>query len=381
MVGLSATPVALSHLYPHLVVSGKPSECLACNAHVRAVIKVPFEFDLSNVKRVKSGFNIGEYSISDMKKYVWSQQVVGKIVDNWFIDNPGQRPTMAFGPCVSSSLWMMTKFEERGVRAAHIDANKVHIGDRSYTDPDGTIREDVIAKWKAGDIKVLCNRFVFREGIDLPQMYHLILATPMGSIKTYLQSTGRVIRYSPETPDWVRITDHGGSCSRFGGGPNRDRNWEEYYYLNEVELQKRIEKEKENNPSLDPIICPYCHTQRSAKLPACPPPPVGCGRESSGRLKKIVDLNGQMRVVDEDSLKPAKTTKPKDDQKRWDAFFWASRNSKGRGCTFNQIMELFRQQYGYKPSRDLDRMPLNETGWTRKVRDVEWNELRRSEKR
>lgn len=377
VVGLSATPVGLSHLYPQLVVSGKPSECLACGAHVKATIKAPFEFDLSKVQRVKSGYSAGEFSVSDVNKYVWSQQVVGRIVENWFLDNPERRPTMAFGPCVSSSLWLMNSFVAAGVSAAHIDANKVHVGDKPYTDPDGNIRDEVLEKWKAGEIKVLCNRFVFREGIDLPQMYHLILATPMGSIKTYLQSTGRVIRYSPETPDRVLITDHGGSCARFGGGPNRDRNWEEYYYLNEVELDRKLQSEKEKNPSLDPIICPHCHTMRSPKLPCCPPPPIGCGKESVGRLKKIIDLKGQLRIVDEDIAKPATAKKPKDDQKRWDQLFWASRNSKGRGCTFDQISALFRRQYGYSPPRNLDRMPVDETGWKRKVRDVDFNELRR----
>ncbi len=206
VVGLSATPIGMSHLYPKLVVSGSPSECLACGSHVRAVIKAPFEFDLSRVGRVKTG----EFNVGDIRKYVWSQQIVGRIIDEWRSENPEQRPTLVFAPCVETSIGLVNDFLEAGVKAAHIDAKKVQIGDKSYTDSDGTLRQEIMESWKAGDIKVICNRFVLREGIDLPQMYHLILACPMGSIKTYLQSTGRVIRYSKETPHHVLITDHAG---------------------------------------------------------------------------------------------------------------------------------------------------------------------------
>jgi superfamily II DNA or RNA helicase len=374
IVGLSATPVGMSHLYPKLVVSGKPSECLAAGAHVRAVIKAPFEFDLSKVKRVKTG----EYSIGDIRKHVWSQQIVGRVIEEWFTENPDKRPTLVFAPCVESSIGLTLDFMRQGVKAAHIDANKVQINDQVYSDTDGKIRQEVLDAWKDGDIKVICNRFVLREGIDLPQMYHLVLACPMGSIKTYLQSTGRVIRYSAETPDHVLITDHAGSYYKFGGGPNRDRNWEEMYYQTEEQIEKKIREQAEKNPDQDPIVCPHCGTVRHGNMPACPAPPVGCGRESRGRSKMIVQQNGELRRVTGPNFRPPRTRpRTSADQQRWDNLYFRTRNSTSpRAMNFNQLKALFYRTYGYYPPGDLLRMPRDESTWSRKVNQTEAAALR-----
>jgi|JI9StandDraft_1071089.scaffolds.fasta_scaffold02639_10 superfamily II DNA or RNA helicase len=374
VVGLSATPIGMSHLYPKLVVSGSPSECLACGSHVRAVIKAPFEFDLSRVGRVKTG----EFNVGDIRKYVWSQQIVGRIIDEWRSENPEQRPTLVFAPCVETSIGLVNDFLEAGVKAAHIDAKKVQIGDKSYTDSDGTLRQEIMESWKAGDIKVICNRFVLREGIDLPQMYHLILACPMGSIKTYLQSTGRVIRYSKETPHHVLITDHAGNYWRWGGGPNRDRNWEEMYYQTSAQIEKKIREQAESNPGNDPIICPYCNTARHAGMPSCPAPPYGCGREAGRQGKKIIQSNGQLKVVTGPNVKAPKVRAPNSaDQTRWDGLYFRSRNSQSsRAMNFNQLKGAFYRQYGYQPPEGLLRMPKDEATWSRKVRDVPSSSLR-----
>lgn len=374
IVGLSATPVGMSHLYPRLVVSGKPSECLSCGSHVRAIIKAPFEFDLSKVRRVKTG----EYHVGDIKKHVWSQQVVGKIIDEYRIENPDQRPTLVFAPCVESSIGLTMDFMEHGIKAAHIDANKVQIGNNSYTDADGSLRQEVLESWKQGDIKVICNRFVLREGIDLPQMYHLILACPMGSIKTYLQSTGRVIRYSSETPDHVLITDHAGNYWRWNGGPNRDRNWEEMYFQSEAQIEKTIREKAEKDPQQDPVVCPYCGTVRHPGVPSCPAPPFGCGKESRSRGKVIVQPSGELRRVTGPNFRPPRTRAPSSaDQQRWDSLYWRSKNSNStRSMNFNQLKAAFYRQFGYYPPTNLLRMPKDEATWSRKVNLTEPSALR-----
>lgn len=374
IVGITATPVGMSHLYPKLVVAGKPSDCLRCGAHVRAVIKAPFEFDLRKVKRVKTG----EYSLGDIRKHVWSQQIVGRVVTSWQEENPNARPTLVFAPGVEESIGLMNDFNAAGFKACHIDANKVCVDGAQYTDTDGSIREDVLGRWRAGEIKIICNRYVLREGIDLPQMYHLVLATPFSSIKTYIQSTGRVIRYSPDTPDHVLITDHAGSYYKFGGGPNRDRNWDEMYWQDEATIEKKIREQAAEKPEQDPIVCPHCNTVRHHSIPSCPAPPIGCGRESSRRGKIVVQQNGELRRVSGPNVKAPKVCETPMDQKRWDRLFYAARNSRSgnRAPTFNQIKGLFRRQYGYWPSNNLLRMPIDEATWNRKVRDTESGALR-----
>jgi len=374
VVALSATPVGMSHLYPKLIVSGSPSECLACGAHVLAAIKAPFEFDLSKVKRVKTG----EYDVGDIKKHVWSQAIVGRVIDSYREENPEYRPSLVFAPCVETSISLHEDFNRAGIKACHIDATRVHIGDKSYADKTGSCRQDVLQRWKAGEIKVICNRFVLREGIDLPEMYHLMLATPMGSIKTYIQSTGRVIRKSPSTPDHVLITDFAGSYYKFGGGPNRDRNWEQYYYMTEAAIEKEIKEKAESSPKEDPITCPHCHTVRHPSLPSCPAPPVGCGREGRTRSKFIVQQSGQLKLVTGPNFRPPPEPRVVPEaQKRWDDLYYRSKNSKSkRPSNFNQLRERFRHVYGSYPPNNLLRMPKDEATWGRKVRDVAYTELR-----
>lgn len=373
IVGITATPVGMSHLYPKLIVAGKPSDCLRCGAHVRAIIKAPFEFDLSKVKRVKTG----EYSLGDIRKHVWSQQIVGRVVQSWQQENPSARPTLVFAPGVEESIGLMNDFNNAGFRACHIDATKVCVDGQEYTDTDGSIREDVLGRWRSGDIQVICNRFVLREGIDLPSMYHLVLATPMASIKTYIQSTGRVVRYSPETPDHVLITDHAGSYYRFGGGPNRDRDWEQLYYQDEATIEKKIREQAQEKPEQDPIVCPYCHTVRHHSIPACPAPPIGCGREAGRRGKFIVQQSGELRRVNGPNFRAPRIRQTPQDQSRWDSLFYAARNSKSeRSMSFNQVMAFFRKKYGYYPPKNLLRMPVEEATWSRKVKHTEATALR-----
>src|SRR5690606_18911389 len=120
---------------------------------------------------------------------------------------------------------------------------------------------EIMDMWDAGEIKVLSNRFVLREGIDRPSIYHLILACPVGSLKTYLQMVGRVIRWSPETADRVLITDHGGSCLKFGS-PNMDRDWHEMFRMSEEQLVEQEKKADKEPPEEKPIVCPNCGTIR-----------------------------------------------------------------------------------------------------------------------
>ena len=76
-------------------------------------------------------------------------------------------------------------------------------------------RAEVIDKLRAGDIKVICNRYVMREGIDIPELYHIILATPIGSLSSYVQVVGRALRNHPSL-DKVIVQDHAGNFWRHG---------------------------------------------------------------------------------------------------------------------------------------------------------------------
>ncbi len=379
IIGVTATPIEVSHFYPHLIVAATNSELRACGAHVPVICKNPNEFDLREVRRVKTG----EYYIGDIRKHVWSQAIVGNVIDHWVEYNPNKKMTLLFAPGVPEAVSIAQDFEARGFKAASIDANSVWVDGNEYKDtPDGSIREEVLKRWKDGDIHVLCNRFVLREGIDYPSLAHEILATPMGSLKSFLQATGRVIRKSPETPDQVLLTDHGGSVNRMGS-PNEDRDWHSLYWMTDREIVEQRRREMQKNPQKDPITCPFCGTVRRHGMSACPPPPYGCGKASNKRVRRIIQSNGRLVEVSGPIVRPD-TTRTKQagskDQERWDRIFWSSRRStSNRAMNFRQARAMFIRKYKYFPE-GLVRVPEGDpaTGlnWGRKVREVDMKDLK-----
>lgn len=379
LIGFTATPVCMSHLYPVLVYRGKPSECLKYGAHVRAMIRAPFEFDLGKVKKVK----INNYDINSFKQEIWSQQVVGKIVESWQELNPQARLTLVFAPDIECSIGLCDRFRSIGVSACHIDGKQIYVDGEFYRDHDGSIRKRTLERARSGDIKVICNRFCLREGVDLPEIFHLILAAPIQNLKTYIQTIGRVVRYSPSTPDQVLITDHCGNYYRFMCGPNTDLDWETLYCEEDEQVhEKKIVKRHREDPSLDPIVCPFCHTVRRFDMPRCPPAPFGCGKDSGRTGKMIIDKKGELTLIDQPNFRSKVEPKESEDQRRWDQVYYSCRrNSSNRGKSFLQALVVFKRKFGYTPPRNLDRMPVSsdEAEWKRKIHAVDKAFLRGGE--
>ena len=189
VIGFTATPLDIGHIYRHLVVAGTNSELRACGAHVIAHTYCPDEPDTRYIKRQASG----EYSEADVKKVIMTPVIFGRVLKWWKKLNPDARPAILFGPGVGESLWFAEQFINAGVPAAHIDGDKVWVNGESYSS-NAKVREQVLDDFRKGRIRVLCNRFVLREGIDIPEIYHCIFATVFGGLQSYLQSGGRVLR-------------------------------------------------------------------------------------------------------------------------------------------------------------------------------------------
>ena len=369
IVGVTATPIGMCSSYQDIVVAGTNSELRQTKAHVPAIVKAPWELDLGKIQREKTG----EFRIGDSIKNLWSQAIIGSIIEEWRHANPQERQTLLFAPDVKSSIWIAEQFREQGIASAHIDGTSVwHDGDLS-NDVTGKRRQLVLDMFTDGEIKVICNRFVMREGIDLPFVYNLVLATPIGSLKTFVQTVGRVLRYSPQTPDHVVILDHCGNVWRHGS-PNADRDWERLFWMTEEEVYAE-EREQKNKATEDPpITCPRCGTVR-AKGPTCPAPPIGCGSTSEFRGKVIIQKSGKLKKISEEEMRKNDDS-TKSAQQLWDAMYYGAANSKStRKLTFSQLSILFHRKHGYYPPRNLLRMPRQKWQWKMPVRDTQRSEL------
>ena len=75
-------------------------------------------------------------------------------------------------------------------------------------------REQILADFKSGHIKIVANVGTLTTGFDYPELDTVILARPTKSLALYYQMVGRAIRPSKGKEGWV--IDLGGSYRRFG---------------------------------------------------------------------------------------------------------------------------------------------------------------------
>ena len=355
-VGFTATPIGLGHLYESLIVAGTPSELRRCGALVPATHFGPDEPDLRGFKR---SVKTGEFREGDICKAIMTPCIFGRVWDWWQKIDPEQRPTILFAPGVAQSIWFAEKFMERGIPWAHLDGDHVWLDGRLLP-VSQTLRGELIGRLKDGLIKGVSNRFVLREGIDIPEASHGIFATVMGSLQTYLQSAGRLLRAAPGKT-FATFQDHGGMWHRHGSA-NVDREWN-LTITESSASSTRIERLREKREP-EPISCPSCGMVRISGA-VCPI----CGYETKRKSRRVIEIDGTLREYTGDIYRPLRVRQDNDTHRLWQRCYYQAKNSK-RGMTFNQARGWFWRQHGYWPPRDLPLMPANEFDWNLPVADV-----------
>jgi superfamily II DNA or RNA helicase len=365
VIGVTATPASLDHIYADIVIAGTKKQLRACKAHVPARVFAPHEMDLSKVQRVKTG----EFDMGGVRKNAWNQAVVGYLFDDWKRINKDGRQTLHFTPGVSESQWCAEDFWMKGVPSGHIDSNECWFNGKRYkVGPTSTVRQDMLDMWDEGRIVHLSNHSVLKEGIDRPSVYCLMLSRPIGNVCVYDQITGRLIRYSDKTPDEVVMIDFCNNYDRHGS-PNWERNWRELFHLSAEEIVARERKAAENKPAEEhPITCPECGMKRK-EGDTCP----SCGAKSTRRFKRIIESDGTLREVASYKTKPPPKPQESKEQKQWDKLFWACRNS-SKQLTFAAAAQIYRKSYGELPP-GLKRTPKTEDGWKTRIKNCRWDML------
>lgn len=289
VVGFTATPPMRTRVYDSMVDFASYSELRRAGMHQLVETYGPDEIDTAGLKVNQAG----EFSERDLSNRV--TVIFGSVYREWRRLNPDALPTLLFAPSVDTSKWFATEFWRKGVPAAHIDADVIlwpGPGDALEVVPSNSEnREEVLRRSRTGEVKVVCNRFILREAIDMPWLYHAIAATVMGSITTALQSVGRLQRAWPGYSTKI-FQDHGGFVWRHGS-PNQDRQWK----LGETSLdyaKARVERILAGEEP-EGIRCPKCGFWR-LRGPVCLNTECGHAeaqsvrrvRMVSGRLKKLV---------------------------------------------------------------------------------------------
>jgi DNA repair protein RadD len=280
-VGLSATPERLDGKglgkYFDAMVQGPSVAELIEQGYLAKyeLIVPPSTIDTSGLRR-----RMGDFVQSEAAELMKKPSIMGDAISHYRKHCEGKR-AVAFCASIERSQETSAAFNAAGIPALHIDGT---------TDP--WLRDQMIADFRAGKVRVICNVELFGEGFDLPAIEASILLRPTQSLAMYLQQVGRALRPSPGK-DRAVIIDHVGNSGRMGahgfeplhGLPDDEREW----ILTEESGHK---KQKTDVPS--PRICPSCSAANRAGTQVC----KFCGKPFPVEARKVVQVDGDLAPVD-----------------------------------------------------------------------------------
>jgi superfamily II DNA or RNA helicase len=352
VVLVTATPIGINHMATRMVVAGRNSDLRSCGAIVPAQTYAPDEPTLKAFKKQRA-------AIIELRKEVketMMEVICGRSIEHFRRLNPTSRPTIAFPPGVADSLWYAQRYSSAGIPSAHIDSNRIWLNGRTLnTNKKG--RDALRAASKNGDVTVVFNRFVLREGVTFSWLSHCMFLCTFGTVKAYLQAGGRVLgQYNvdgvPQLSE-VTIQDHGGNFWRFDS-LNCDRVWS----LGKSDRQYQDEhfEEFRGKTKPEPIVCPKCSKVRYRGV-VCP----GCGYAYKGRTRMVIETNGRLHEVRGDIFRPRRVAEDPTLKDKWVTVVCRCRNAKR---TMNQARSLFqRENQGQMPSPDWPFMPSRPSDW------------------
>lgn len=204
IIGLTATPCradgrGLGEVYEDIV------ECISIESLTKEGHLVPVIYygckelpDLNNIPIVA-----GDYNKKVLGERVDKPKLIGDIYDNW-ARIAHDRQTVIFATNVKHSKHIKELFQSRGVPTEHIDAHS----------PEEE-RQDVLKRFKNGDVQVVTNVGVFSEGADFPWASCVVLARPSKSYARFVQMAGRGLRPFPGKDNCI-VIDHAGLVHRHG---------------------------------------------------------------------------------------------------------------------------------------------------------------------
>ena len=367
VVTFTATPVGISHIADRLIVATTKAELRSYTppALVPAHTFACPEIDTAKIKR---DAKTGEFNRAELRK-IYTTHIYGNVLEEFRRLNPDNRPTLVFWPGVEESLHGCRVFNEAGIPSAHIDGEDIELDGNRYLSNRGS-RDELLRRHKAGELVAVHNRWVLREGIDLPYVQHLVLATPVGSVVAYVQIVGRVLRYHP-SHDSVTIADHGGNWWRHPS-PNADIDWERFFDLperavSEHHIREQQQKVRENKELEFP--CEHCGKVLRKMSAPCP----NCGKLTKRRGRMVIQEDGRLRAMSGDPVKVPKTYTKPDVLQRWeDAYYRCKKTGRtlaqARGLFIHQCIE---DRVGYfEPPMNLPLMPRDPIDWSRKIDEI-----------
>lgn len=370
VIGWTATPREIPPtVCDTLIVAATVPELIDGGYLVPPIVFTPTGPDVARLDSMRASVG-GDYSPSDVDKLLPRNVILGYVHGHLLRLNPELKPTVCFCGGVPQSLFMAQELTKRGVQAAHIDGKQIwtHYG---MVDSTPKHRAELFDMLVRGDMKVVCNRFVLREGWNLPAIEHVVLATSFGSRTTFVQACGRGLRTAPGKTACT-FQDHGANFWRFpplDGDTPWDMTTPERVTQAALDDDRRTPEPK--NP--EPICCPECTCLRVSG-PQCP----HCGYRHTTSSKHVMQLSGELVRREGRLYKTRAVRETPGDAETWRRAFWASRkNSPKRSLRQVYTWHARNNNWRWLP-KTLPLMPRddNQELWSAKVGVVNLNELR-----
>lgn len=153
----------------------------------------------------------GDFSTRAIATTNKAKHLSGRLVETYQQYSPGKR-CIVFAVTVAHSRAIAKRYCDAGIPAASIDA----------TTPDME-RQTILEDFRVGKLKVICNKELFTEGFDLPEIDVVQVARPTQSLAFWLQMIGRAMRRC-DGKSHALIFDHTNNWRRFGP-PDFEHRW------------------------------------------------------------------------------------------------------------------------------------------------------------
>ena len=156
----------------------------------------------TNIDMTKVRFNSVQYNIRDLDVKICVTERNKLIVDTW-LEYVKNRRTVVFCASVKHAEQVAQLFQDAGVSAVAVSGSM-----------KTSERNEQLAKFADGDVKVLCACDLLNEGWDCPQTEVLFMARPTMSKVLYTQQLGRGMRNS-EGKDHLMVFDFVDNASQY----------------------------------------------------------------------------------------------------------------------------------------------------------------------
>lgn len=268
IIGLSATPWAkgLGKLYSKLVI-GETTQGLI-DRDILSTFRVfaPSHPDLTDVKTVA-----GDYDLEGLGHAMNKAKLVADLVGTW-LDRGEDRPTLIYCVNRAHAQNVADAFNAAGVSCGYMD------GTMSVEE-----RDDILAQFRRGDLKMIANVGVLTTGVDLPFISCLVLARPTKSEMLYTQIIGRGLRKAEGKTDCL-ILDHSDTTLRLGFVTD--------IHHEELDTGKKQQSSGAKKEEPLPKECPSCTYLKPARIKVCPncgfePKPLAGVRYAEGDLVEV----------------------------------------------------------------------------------------------